>query len=493
MTELPILRSEIASIQRDWWGDPYLGVLLPQDTVLRSLDFDLAQYRELLRDEQVYSCWQQRVLATTSKEWRVEPGGPRRADRKAAEFVRELLGRLPWDAITEKMLLARFYGWSVAEAVWASDGGLITLDRLLVRERRRFRFDRERRLRLVTPEALDGEVLPDCKFWVLSSGGEHDDDPYGLGLAHYLYWPVWFKRNFVRFWSVWSEKFASPTVKGVLPRGAGREERAALLEAIRALVQDSGVVVPEGVMIELLEANRAAGGDYEAAVRYCDAGIAKVVLSQTMTTDDGSSLAQAKVHERVKDDIVEADCDLICNAANSSWITWLCRWNWPDAAPPRVWRLCEPPADQGALADRDTKIFALGYSPTADYITETYGPGWVARPSASASAAVAPDGGAVLPPPGEPQPAPATFAETASPVDPVDALADQLAREAAPGVGAMVDALRQLLADSGSLDEVAARLLTLDLPLDHYAEALARGLTAAHLCGQVAVAEEPDG
>ena len=110
-----------------------------------------------------------------------------------------------------------------------------------------------------------------------------------------------------------------------------------------------------------------------------NAAISKIVLSQTMTTDDGSSRSQAEVHKDVRDEVVEADSDLLCGTFNRSVARWWRDLNYPGAAVPRVWRKTEPDEDINERADRDTKIHALGYDPTEDYIKETYGEGWVKR------------------------------------------------------------------------------------------------------------------
>jgi hypothetical protein len=48
-----------------------------------------------------------------------------------------------------------------------------------------------------------------------------------------------------------------------------------------------------------------------------DECIAKVVLSQTMTTQDGSSLSQAQVHAGVKLEVVKSDADLLSDSFNA--------------------------------------------------------------------------------------------------------------------------------------------------------------------------------
>ncbi|RLA49860.1 MAG: F, portal protein, partial [Gammaproteobacteria bacterium] len=105
----------------------------------------------------------------------------------------------------------------------------------------------------------------------------------------------------------------------------------------------------------------------------------KVVLSQTMTTDDGSSRSQAEVHAGVRQEVIDADADLIADSFRRTIGTWLTEWNFPGAATPHVVRNTEPEEDLATRAERDTKIHALGYNPTDDYIEETYGIGWEKR------------------------------------------------------------------------------------------------------------------
>jgi phage gp29-like protein len=104
-----------------------------------------------------------------------------------------------------------------------------------------------------------------------------------------------------------------------------------------------------------------------------DAAIAKIILSQTMTTDNGSSRSQGEVHERVGDTVTESDADLICESFNNSVVRWLTDWNFPGAAYPKVWRKLESDPDVGILADTDTKLQGLGISLKPEAIASRYG------------------------------------------------------------------------------------------------------------------------
>src|SRR5690606_24548218 len=56
---------------------------------------------------------------------------------------------------------------------------------------------------------------------------------------------------------------------------------------------------------------------------------------------------------------------------------WIVELNMPGAGVPTVYRNFDEPEDMKARAERDAIVKALGYEPTEEYITETYGAGWV--------------------------------------------------------------------------------------------------------------------
>ena len=473
----PELRSEVATIRggRDvtrGYVDalPYIP---PQDRVLRYQGAAAYEvYEQLLQDDRVYATLAQRRAAVVARDTEVIPGGTMRRDKMAADFIRETLDHVRWDTVTERMLYGTFYGYSVAEAIWMRDGRHVALDRLKVRNRRRFVFDADFNLRLLTTDNPSGEVLPDHKFWTFATGADHDDEPYGRGLAHWLYWPVWFKKNQVKFWLVFLEKFGQPTVAGKYQRNATPEERRNLHDALRSVHADAAVSMPADMEIALIEASRSGSVDYQKFYSQMQAAITTVILSQTMTTDDGSSLAQAQVHMEVRKELVEADADLVCDSFNRSVATWLTAWNFPGAAVPRVRRNMPDTEELKALAERDKLIVDMGHRLSADYIEETYG--------------VTVDRTA---PPPAPAPGP-EFAEEDE--DGPDVLAGRLAEDANPLMDGLTQPIRQIVEQASSLEEVRDRLLDAypDMDVSGFAALMQRALAAAELAGEYDASEE---
>lgn len=490
-------------ITRGWLSD---SLALPsQDTVLEKIGggkYDI--YREVLSDWQVRSVFQQRQLALTACEWTVEPGGTKRADKNAAAWLEETLKTVGWDDATQGMHFGVFYGFAIAECLYARDGATVALDAIKVRDRRRFVFMPSGELRLLTQaDPMRGEALPERKFWTFCTGADHDDEPHGMGLAHWLYWPVQFKRGNIKFWLIAAEKFGSPTAVGWFPPGTSSEDRARLLAALKAMQLDSGVILPDGMRAELLEAKRAAGIDYERLCIYLDQAIAKICLGQIMTSEAVGGQYKADVQNQVRQELIKADADLLCESFNRGPARWLTEWNFPGAAPPYVFRLTEPEEDLNGRAERERKLFDVGYRPTLQQVKETYGGEWEAVP-----ADVAPDSGPDSGTAGEQiapdiqddglPPTPVAFADPPEPDDPMVPLVERLGAESAPLIDALLEPVRQLLdtyiEDGRDLDDFREALADLYPDLDGrtFTDLMAQAMAVADAAGRFEAGQPPE-
>jgi len=411
----PELQNEIASTRdgRDITQPWVRGLREAKDPKLATA-VDWGAYDVVFNDDQVFSTVQQRIGAVVARDWNVIAGEDKepRAE-KAAEAFNRTLKRLPWDRITRMMLMATFYGYSVAELMWGYRDGLFDIVGIKVRHARRFRFDDNDRLRMLTPSNMQGEIMPERKFWVHAVGAADDDQPYGHGLAHWLYWPTLFKRNGIRFWNIFLDKFGTPTAKGTYPRGSSKEDINKLLMALQAIATDSGFVVPEGMAVELLGAARSGTGDYHQLCLYMDAAISKIVLSQTMTTDNGSSRSQGEVHADVKLDVVKTDADDLTDTF-AQVARWWTDFNFgADVAAPIVRRIVEEEEDTKANAETDKIHGDNGWVRTEESFQDTYGEGFVRRDDKDA-----PSGSQ---PPAKPEPAALSSAANDDAVAPVEA------------------------------------------------------------------------
>ncbi len=338
----------------------------------------LKLYDEVDRDAHAGSVLQTRYLAVAGRQWEVLPADDSAQAQKIADFVKDAVDDCNFSRAIQEIMQAVLYGYYPAEVMWRSKGGKWVPDKLVEKHPRRFVFDHDRNPRLLTPEnMIEGELLPDRKFVIFTWGSS--DNPYGKGLGQKLWWPVWFKKHGIKWWLVFLEKFGMPTPVGKYPPGTDPKQQAALLAAIDAIYTETGVKIPDTMVIELLEATRGGKASYENLCDYMDYQISKAVLGQTLTTsgEDGGSYALGQVHDDVRQDIVKADADLFCETMNATLIRWIVDFNFSDVVNyPSLWIRTEDEQDLKELAERDKILLVdmgMGKRVPESYITETYG------------------------------------------------------------------------------------------------------------------------
>lgn len=512
---------------------PYLDeILYPiEDTILAERVQTIAGYKKLRRDYQVQATLQQRRDAVIAREWDVMPGERRgrttKADRMAAGWLKEQLeGR--WNRVVHKMLSGVFYGYGVAEVVPVREGNLICVDQIRVRDRTRFVWGKDFDIRLLTQqEPMYGEALPQANFWTFSCGSDHDDDPYGVGLAHYLYWPIYFKRNGMSYLLRFLERWAQPVPRGTYPPGTPLPEQRKLLMALNALVVDGALIHPEGLDVDLLEASRSGSAPYIDFHKVMDAAIAKIVLSQTMTTDSASTglgSTQGEVHADVAENVQRADADLICDSFNGGTdrpgdgvAERYTRWNFPNAVPPKVRFEFEEEEDLNTRAARDEKLYAMGWELEDEKeVEEVYGAKYVRRQPGTESPG--PGDGARGRGPGRGGPRYLTEDELRAAgdgqaSDPTDievsfaerretdlsltpeAYAEQAMRDDRTSIDQMMGPVRKLLGEAESLEQFRDALFGLygEMDATAFAEVLQEALLSAELAGRYEVEQEVTG
>lgn len=389
--------TEISSVKRD----PYLLVmagdrLLNPDEILQGKGGgQYALYDELLKDGHCYSILQKRYLSIISREWQVEPASKDKIDQKAADMVKYHLNSLStrvseedilavgFDRTCYNLLDATLKGFKPAEIIWNKDDKEIYPEQIKARSQQRFDFalgeNGKWELRLLTTDNLvDGEPVAKLyprKFFTHVFGGA-DDNPYGTGLGRSLWWNVYFKKQGIKFWLQFVDKFASPTALGKYPRGATKEQKSTLMDALLAIAADAGVSIPEDLDISLLEASRSGSiSCYESLCGYMDTEMSKTVLGETLTTQLGStgSYSASQTHNEVRKELSKADADLLSDTLNRTLIKWDVELNMPDAKPPRLWRNFEEAQDLDKRVGRDKTLFDMGFKLKAESVTEIYG------------------------------------------------------------------------------------------------------------------------
>ena len=384
----PQLTGEVAGISQDRDITRYYGLplLIPQDETLNLKGGygieALKIYEKVSENPRVQACYQQRFDKLIKCQFEVTPPTQSRADKKAADWMRELCANMPMDNITTRMLYGRHYGYSIAEKMLIRDGNTITLDLqkggIRVRNRRRFRFDVEMRPRLITiNNQYEGELLHESRIWYMSFGGDNDDDPYGSGLAKSLYWLDLIQRGDMRHWLKHLDNSSGRNAIVKYPSNdATQDEKDLALKLAMALKEGKPVSMAEGLVHEIIEAAGSGTANFEGLYDRCNSAIAEVILSQSGTTENGAWAGTADSHENVADDVVASDGDMFSQSFTRHVAKPLCYYNFPDANTPICAYKTADEEDINTRIDRDKKLFDLGVKPTPDLIGKIYGEGY---------------------------------------------------------------------------------------------------------------------
>jgi phage gp29-like protein len=338
------------------------------------------------KDPHLFAILQTRKNGVLSCGRKIVAASESRRDREIARFVEGVLGGIRnFDQSLLHILDALGKGFSVQEILWELREGQVRVRELKSRAPGRFVYDSQNRLclrPLCHRGSESGDAgraplpLPERKFLVFTFGGRYDN-PYGRGLCAHAYWICWMKKNNLKFWALFNEKFGAPTVVGKYGPGASEQDRRRLLEVIDSMQNDTGVAVPESIQLELLEARRGGNvSTYHEFARWCNDELSKLVLGATLTSDQGNgsgSFALAKVHEGVRNEYIESDARALEDAVNSQLVRWIVDFNFgPDAPAPR-WVVDTTRADN---LDReiqvDRQLVALGVALPRDYFYAKY-------------------------------------------------------------------------------------------------------------------------
>lgn len=181
---------------------------------------------------------------------------------------------------------------------------------------RRLYFPEEQIIR-DSPQSMSGVKWHDDRFkdWVITEGNPED-----LGLLNGITPLTLMKKGLVQFWAEYAELFGQPTRVLHTDTQNLREQKKQqkMLENMGSL---NFAILKTNDVLELLSSRQEDAHEvYEQFLKYVDGSNSKVVIGQTMTTDDGSSLSQADVHERTREIFTRDDKNMLLYNVNDELI-----------------------------------------------------------------------------------------------------------------------------------------------------------------------------
>jgi phage gp29-like protein len=336
-----VIDREIAGVsRRDYLDTGLTNFLVNPDSLLLEQQADLSVYDKIFDDSHAGGVLQKRFLPIAKADWHVFPGEQNSKGTQIARFVKEVLESCNYDQARELQLKGIVYGFYPLEIMWEKRDGDILVKELLDKHPKHFFFDQNKNPRLYhDSKPFSGIPLNHPRKFIYYRYGSFDN-PYGKGLGQSLYWPVWFKKNGVRYWWTFLDKYGAPTVVGKYPLGATDQEKDALLEAAQSFHTEGAVAIPESMKIELAEAVKSGAENFEAACNYMDKQISIRVLGNARTTESeksGGSYGAVQSSSEDEREIFKADSDSLSRIHNNTLIKWIVDLNFgPQKKYPKV-------------------------------------------------------------------------------------------------------------------------------------------------------------
>lgn len=316
---------------------------------------------------------QTRRLAIESIDITVESEG---VPTKIVDAVNELIeddgfaearGHLP-DGISK--------GYAVVEMMWEFERGALRPVQYVDRDPRFFQLDRLtlRTLRLAVDGSIEGEQLPEAKF-LRHMPRPRSGLPLRRGMARPAAWAYLIQQFTLQDWAAFSEVYGMPLRVGKYNASASASDKRTLLKAVASIANDAAAIIPAGMEIEFHEVNGTNGAAvFGGLLDYIDKQISKLVVGQTMTSDNGSSLGQAKIHNEVRLDILRADGRQLAETINRDLIRPFVDLNFgPQDVYPLIQLPVPDPEDVKALSDSLGILVPLGLKVKQSEIREKLG------------------------------------------------------------------------------------------------------------------------
>lgn len=255
-----------------------------------------------------------RRRALLTLNWSILPGGRDREAEYVADAVREQFDLIPdFEDLIQNLADGIGHGFAALEAAWGYEEG-IHIPCYTHRPQSWFSCLRtdlnELRLR---DGSADGAAL--WPFgWAVHRHASKSGWLPRHGLFRVLAW-TYLIRSYAQEANIgYVQVHGMPLRLGKYPPGSSREDRQALMQALRYLGRDAAGIIPAGMEIVFQTPSNATQDIPGQLVERCERGMSKAVLGGTLTTQaDGktSTNALGSVHNEVRHDLLVSDAQQI--------------------------------------------------------------------------------------------------------------------------------------------------------------------------------------
>ena len=165
---------------------------------------------------------------------------------------------------------------------------------------------------------------PPFTDWLIEAG-----QPEDLGLLLKAATQTIPKKNMFAFWDTFGEIFGMPMR---IARTTSRDEKEQdrLLKMLNNSGSKLSMVANMDTEIEFVESGKSdAYNVYDKRIDRANSEISKLIIGQTMTIEDGSSLSQSQTHLEVFENLVKSDRDMLRDIVNNQLIPRMAKHGFP--------------------------------------------------------------------------------------------------------------------------------------------------------------------
>lgn len=165
---------------------------------------------------------------------------------------------------------------------------------------------------------------PPFSEWLIEAGRPDDLGLYLKAAQHTI--P---KKNMLAFWDAFGEIFGMPLRVAKTP-SRDDNERQRISQQLNALGFAGSAVLPLDTELEFVESSRGdAFNVFDQRTARANSELSKLIIGQTMTIEDGSSLSQSQTHLQVFQNLVESDADMLRDVINNQLLPRMIRHGFP--------------------------------------------------------------------------------------------------------------------------------------------------------------------
>ena len=351
------------------------GALMPGDIgrILQEAESGFSIRQALLakemerRDIELGATLQTRRLAVLALPWEISPASDSNEDREIADFVEENFQTLNLDQYFTHLLDNIMVGYALAWVHWELKPGtqqarISRFEEVPVSRLTHFPSDHSpeapmprypKLLSLANP-VYGEEIEPWTAVYheqIARSGFAHE-----IGLVRGIAWLYLIKNFVLKDWAIYSEKFATPMRLGKYPVGSKDNDIKILREALRDLAGDSAGVIPDSMVIELLEVMKQSGNTMapqERLITYVNHQYQHGILGQEASTQGTPGrLGNADEQADVRADLLAADARALSATTQNQVVRPIVGFNFGFEKPMPMFRiLYRKPEDMKELAE----------------------------------------------------------------------------------------------------------------------------------------------